>query len=220
MKLLIHAGGYMHTPWLGNEIKEIRTMAGLIPDCHWSPSTPDFAAVGVGSLTGSTAAASVASMLSVIEKHAVESIEELRIIGHSNKTVFSLAGTTRCDDVYFDMEPAIIGDSSTFQAAIPKCRELQDRFAADAKVILMGCNGGSTTGSGSAELLSLLSHAFLRTAGGFKEEIKYTADYGPTQLPGNTIVAQGPGRTRITSRGKIKYESFGEIFGNWQTNAW
>jgi hypothetical protein len=217
-KLLIHASGYLRSPWQNNELTEIRTAAGLVANCKWSPSTADFAAVGVGS-RGSSAADSVAAMLKVIENQAVESIEELRIVGHANSDMLSLAGTIVCDNVIFDQEPALIGDSSTFKAAISKCRDVQDRFTSDAKVILMGCEGGSTKGSGSAALLGLLSHAFLRTAAGFKEEIKYTIKWGPTQ-PDGTIIAQGPGRTRVTGRGEMKYESFGELFGTWQTDAW
>jgi hypothetical protein len=215
MRLLIHAGGYQVSPWSGNEMTEIRTTRGEVSGCEWAPTNPDFLAAGSAS-GGSLAAADVARMIQVIGDQAVESIEELRIIGHSNSEVFALGGSTRCDDVHFTSEPAIIGDSPTFKAAIPRCRAVQDRLTRDAKVILLGCNGGS----GSQELLSLLSHAFLRTAAGFKEKIKYTIEYGPTQLPGNTLILQGPDRTRVTSRGKMMYESLGQLFGSWQSSAW
>jgi hypothetical protein len=155
-------------------------------------------------------------MIKVIGSQSVESIEELRIIGHSNSQVFALGGTIKCDDVWFDKEPAIIGDSSTFNAAISKCRDVQDRLTRDAQVILLGCHGGS----GSQGLLDLLSHAFLRKAAGFKEEIQYKFEYGPTQLPGNTLIIGGRNPTRVTARGIMKYESLGQLFGSWQTNAW
>ena len=215
MKLLIHAGGYLLSPWRGNEITEIRTTRGEVSNCKWSPTTGDFKAAGTAS-GGSFGAATVAKMIEVIGDQAVESIEELRIIGHSNSTVFALGGTTRCDDVYFDSEPATIGNSQTFKSAIPKCRAVQDRLTRDAKVILLGCNGGS----GSQELLSLLSHAFLRTAAGFKEEIEYMLEYGPTQQPGNGLILQGRNPTRVTSRGKMRYQSLGQLFGSWERNAW
>lgn len=222
MKLLIHSGGYLLSPWRGNELNEIRVVRGefrnaqrQIVACKWSPGTVDFAAAGVTS-GGSSAAGDVAAMINVISSQAVESIEELRIIGHANKDVFSLAGDIRCDDVYFVNDAALIGDFPAFVAAIPKIRAVQDRFARDAKVILMGCNAGS----GAEALLQLVSHAFLRTAAGFKEEIKYKFDYGPTQLPGNTLIVQGRNPTRVTVRGQMMYETFGQIMGTWQTNAW
>jgi hypothetical protein len=209
MKLLIHAGGYVQSPWRGDEMKEIRTTRGeveYIPakgetakKCKWAPTTVDFAAAGVGSGTGSSSASNVAEMLKVIAAQKVESIEELRVIGHGNGRALALAGTTKCDDVYFDVEPALLGDFDTFNAAIPKCREVQDRFTRDAKVILMGCNGGS----GSQELLARLSHAFLRTVQGFQEEVEYTFDYGPTDLPNGTLRRD----TRITGRGRMRYGS-------------
>jgi hypothetical protein len=172
MNLLIHASGYLLSPWQGSELTEMRIAQredesiklGKVPDCTWEPSTKDFMAAGRAS-GGSSAAPNVAGMIEVIGDQKVESIkelriiEELRIIGHSNRKVFSLAGSIRCDNVYFDIEPAIIGDSQTFKAAIPKCRDVQDRLTRDAKVILLGCHGGS----GTQDLLDLLGHAFLRT---------------------------------------------------------
>src|SRR6516165_11346788 len=163
MKLLIHSGGYLLSPWRANELTEIRTARGEVHDCHWSPSTTDFLAAGRTS-GGSSPAADVAAMIQVIGNQGAESIEELRIIGHANSKVFSLAGSIRCDDVYFVNEPAIIGDSPTFKAAIPKCRDVQDRLTKDAKVILLGCNGGS----GTQDLLDLVGHALLRPVAGFK----------------------------------------------------
>jgi hypothetical protein len=222
MKLLIHAGGYLLSPWRGNELNEIRVVRGefrnaqrQIVACKWSPGTVDFAAAGVTS-GGSSAAGDVAAMIQVIGSQAVESIEELRIIGHANKDVFSLAGDIRCDDVYFVNDAALIGDYPAFIAAVPKLRAVQDRFARDAKVILMGCNAGS----GAEALLRVVSHAFLRTAAGYKEEIKYKFDYGPTQLPGGGLIVGGRNPTRVTVRGQMMYESFGQIMGTWQNNAW
>lgn len=216
MKLLIHAGGYVQSPWRNDERKEIRTARGEVTfqnakkesaTCEWTPTSVDFAAAGIGSGTGSSAASTVAGMLKVIAAQPVESIEELRVIGHGNGQALALAGTATCDNVNFDVEPAVLGDSATFNAAIPECRTVQDRFTRDAKVILMGCNGGS----GSGELLSRLSHAFLRRVEGFREEVEYTFDYGPTTPDGKLR-----DDTRITRRGRMRYG----FLGSWQTNPW
>ena len=222
MKLLIHAGGYVLSPWRGNELQEIRAFRkefrdakGQIVPCKWSPGTADFAAAGITS-GGSSAASDVAAMIKVIGSQGVESIDELGIIGHANQDVLALSGTIKCDDVHFTNNAALIGDLPVFIAAIGQIRAVQDRLARDAKVILMGCNAGS----GGEALLRVVSHAFLRTAVGFKEEILYNFEYAPTKLPENTLIVTGPRPTRITVRGRMKYESFGEIMGVWQTNAW
>jgi hypothetical protein len=236
MKLLIHASGYLMSPWMHDERAEIRCV--LDPRCggdtssHWSPATKDFAAAGVSS-GGSSPAANVAELLKVIEGQQQESIEELRLIGHANSTVFALGGEIKKDDVYFTKEEAVIGDSPTFQAAVPKFRKLQDRLTANAKVILLGCNGGS----GNKDLLTLLSHAFLRTAAGFVEEIKYTFDWGPLgpalkDKTGKTICfplsVKPP--SKVTKRGKMMYSTHGNdlaaVLGNasvtslYTGNAW
>jgi hypothetical protein len=233
MKLLVHASGYLLTAWK-NDQQEIRCTlnprCGGTPNCHWSPSSKDFAAVGLAS-GGSSPAASIDDLLKVISQQGVESIEELRILGHANETVFSLAGEIKNDDVYFNQEKALIGPSQTFEKAMPKFRELQDRFTANAKVILLGCNAGS----GKEALMSLVSHAFLRTVAGFKEEIKYNFEWAPTgpavrDRTGTVICNQIAPRSTVTRRGKMMYSTHGNLMGDvfgqtsvlglYQTNAW
>jgi hypothetical protein len=89
-KLLIHSGGYLLglSPWRHNETKKIQTEWGEVPNCTF---TTDFAASGRSS-GGSSEASDIAGMINVIGNQAVESIEELRIIGHSNDKVFALPG--------------------------------------------------------------------------------------------------------------------------------
>ena len=233
MKLLVHASGYVEAPWK-TDAAEIRT--SLDPQCggtsgiKWSPSSKDFAVVGSNS-GGSSPAKSIDELLNLISQQGVESIEELRILGHANNTVLSLAGKIVKDNVDFAPEAAFIGPSDTFTKAIPKFRDLQDRFSAGAKVILMGCNSGS----GSDALLSLLSTTFLRAAAGFKEEIQYSFDWGPTgpakkDRSGKVICTQMTPHSKVTKRGKIIYDpalvslerAIGNtsLSGHWTTNAW
>jgi hypothetical protein len=234
MKLLIHASGYKLTPWKSDQ-QEI--LATLDPKCggntkvNWAPSSRDFAAVGHNS-GGSLPAASIDELLKVISQQSIESIEELRILGHaSNDWGLYLAGDIKNDTVYFDNhDDASIGDldaDDPFRKAMPKFRELQDRFTADAKVVLMGCHSGGVGGvvGGLGAVVSLVSHAFLRTVGGFKDEI--TLDF--TWWPIGKAVYDGTGNnrtlicnrlapnSRVTLRGKMRY---GDPNAPYQMNAW
>lgn len=181
MKLLVHASGYLPVPPYRNEQHEI--LCTVHPRCggitrHWSAAKIDFAAAGAAS-GGSSPAGSIDDLLSVIQKQAIESIEELRIIAHANDKMFCLAGEVRPDDVYFTKEDAWIGPSKAFQARISDFHDVQDRFTADAKIVLAGCNAGS----GTDDVMSTVSHAFLRSAWGFKEEILHKFIWGPTGAP-------------------------------------
>src|SRR5437867_10748009 len=118
MKLLVHASGFENEPKLSGRIgeqQEIRCQlhkkCGGDPKCHWSPSSKDFKDAGAHS-GGSSPAASVDDLMKTIERQAVNSIEELRILGHANSSVLALAGAVRKDDVYFTKEDAWIGPES------------------------------------------------------------------------------------------------------------
>ncbi|TWT13736.1 hypothetical protein [Reyranella sp. CPCC 100927] len=209
MKLLIHASGYTVVPPWANDRQEISctldTKCGGIANCHWSPANRDFAAAGVRS-GGSTGAGTVKELLDVIAKQAVESIEELRILGHANDKVFSLAGDVKRDDVYFSNDQAWIGPFPAFESAIPQFKELQDRFTADAKIILMGCNAGS----GNTDVMKVVSHAFLRTVQGFKNKIHFNFEWGPTGATvrdrgGQPICTGMAPNSSILLRGRMAY---------------
>jgi len=178
MKLMVHASGYQPIPPYRNEQQEI--LGVVHPRCggikrHWAASSIDFAAAGTAS-GGSSPAGSIDELLGVIQKQAIESIEELRIIAHANDKMFCLAGEVRLDDVYFTKEDAWIGPSDRFKSALSKFRDVQDRFTSDARIVLAGCNAGS----GTDEVMSIVSHAFLRKVWGFKEEILHKFEWGPT----------------------------------------
>ena len=178
MKLLVHASGYQPIPPFRNEQQEI--LCVVHPRCggikrHWAASSVDFAAAGAASV-GSSPAASIDELLGVIRNQAIESIEELRIIAHANEEMFCLAGEVRPDDVYFTKEDAWVGPSKSFKDKISDFHDLQDRFTADARVVLAACNAGS----GTDKVMSIVSHAFLRTVWGFKKEILHKFIWGPT----------------------------------------
>ena len=234
MKLLVHASGYKTVPAYASDHQEIMAMqpkeCGGSPNVHWSPASKDFAAVGVSS-GGSSPAASIDDLLNVISQQGVETIEELRIIGHANAENFVLAGEVRRDDVYFTQDNALIGPSSdAFKAALPRCRDLQDRFARDAKIVLLGCNAGS----GKDAIMSIVSHAFLRTVQGLKEEIIYNPQWGPAGAEvksGDRLVCtMALPNSRVLSRNRMMYSpaaaALGDIFGQssnaalFRTNAW
>jgi hypothetical protein len=206
-RLLIHAGGYKLTPWKTDH-QEIATVlhkrCGGTPDIHWAPTTRDFAAAGTTS-GGSTAAATLDELLKVIRSKDPESIEELRIIGHANKDGLYLSGEVRPDDVYFTQEDSGLAETPTFRKALPKFRELQDRFARDAQVVLLACNSGT-----GGDLLKLMSEAFLRPAAGFKSEIHYKFDWGPIgatlkEKDGTPVCTGQAKNAHVTRRGLMMY---------------
>jgi hypothetical protein len=207
MKLLVHASGYQAVPPYRNEQQEI--LCTVHPRCggikrHWSASSADFKAAGDAS-GGSSPAGTIDELLGVIQKQAIESIEELRIIAHANEKMFCLAGEVRPDDVYFTKEEAWIGPSNTFKGAITKFHDLQDRFTADARIVLGGCNAGS----GTDAVLSIASHAFLRKVWGFKEEILHKFIWGPTGAAvkdrGQVICFQLARHSHILRRAMMAY---------------
>jgi hypothetical protein len=233
MKLLVHASGYRNVPAFTSDQQEIRwvldSRCGGVPN-HWSPSSKDFAAAGASS-GGSSPAASIEELLRVIRQQTVESLEELRIIGHANESWFVLAGEIHTDDVYFTQPNALIGQSDAFKAAMPQFRDLQDRFTADARIVLLGCNAGS----GNDAIMSIVSHAFLRKVAGLKQEVKYNCEWGPTgpavrDAQGKVICTGLAPNSRVLIRGRMMYSpaasDLGDLFGQasnlglFRTNAW
>jgi hypothetical protein len=208
MKLLVHASGYRTVPPFANARQEImraqHPRCGGNPKHHWSAASVDFAAAGKAS-GGSSPAASIAELLNVIRQQALESIEELRIIAHGNEENFVLAGEVRPDDEYFTKDDALIGPSDAFKAAMPQFRDLQDRFTADARIVLAGCNAGS----GNEEVMSIASHAFLRPVFGFKEEIQHKFIWGPAgpavRDHGKVVCFQVAPNSRVLVRAKMCY---------------
>ena len=235
MKLLIHGSGFEQpVAFRNNEPAELRCGKPVEvrgnPACHWSPASIDWRVLGQKS-GGSTACANMDELLATIRAQNVESIEELRIIGHSNKNFLALGGTIEPDKVRFT-ESAMMGNSQTFLTAQPMLRQTQDRFTSDARIVLAGCGSG---GIGS-DLMDLVSHTFLRTVLGFTEPILYAID-GTTSGPevrdrsGKLIGRRIDNDARITSRGKAMYSTAANaienLFGSdmvgtgvLRTNAW
>ena len=134
MKLLVHGSGFARP--FRTDPEELRCgkpreVRGN-PLCHWSPGTVDWEALGRSS-GGSNGVADVSGLLALIRAQARDSIEELRIIGHSNGAFLALGGRVKLDEVEFD-EAAMIGDSRSFGTLRSAFRMLQDRFRADGKV--------------------------------------------------------------------------------------
>ena len=232
MKLLVHGSGFRRIYRTDPEElrcgkpKEVRGN----PDCTWFPSSLDWEWLGRSS-GGSTPVATIADLLNVLRTQPPDSIEELRIIGHSNGNFIAVAGTTLPDRIHFT-ENAMIGDSATFNTARPAFRSLQDRFRADGRVVLAGCGSG---GIGS-DLLELVSHTVLRTVAGFTQPILYAID-GTTRGPmlkdrnGRMIGRRIDDDARIVLRGKAMYSTAANRIedvlgadmvgtGALKTNAW
>ncbi len=109
MKLLVHGSGFRR-PYR-NDPEELRCgkpkeVRGN-PDCNWFPSSLDGDSLGRSS-GGSTPVGTIADLLAVIRAQSLDSIEELRIIGHANGKFIAFAGTTLPDKIVFT-ENAMIG---------------------------------------------------------------------------------------------------------------
>ena len=216
MRILAYGSGYILTPW-HSDAEEIRYTVD--PKCggkqvedkaEWAPSSKDFAAIATASGSGAPAK-SVDELLALISKQGVESIEELRILGHANESGLSLAGIIKPNNVYFDgFESAWFEPDSIFSSAAPKFQALQDRFTDSAQVTLMGCHSGG--GAGTKKLLELISRVFLRKAAGFQHSIDVQFRWGPQGAAvknpqGQVICRRLAANSRITTRGLMMYAS-------------
>jgi hypothetical protein len=232
MRLLVHGSGFPRPFRTDPEELRCGKPAALRgnPNCNWSPSSVDWQTLGQKS-GGSSGAANINELVTLIRGQQIESIEELRIVGHSNGSFLALGGTIEQDNVTFS-EMAMIGSSQTFLSAKPSLRQLQDRFTSDARIVLAGCGSG---GVGSA-LMELVSHVFLRRVAGFSQPILYAID-GQTAGPevrdpnGRVVGRRIDDGARVTVRGKAMYstaanaieDTFGsELVGTgvFKTNAW
>ena len=215
MRLLVHGSGFKR-PFTSDpeelrcgKPKEVRGN----PQCHWSPASIDWEALGRSS-GGSTPAATVAELVTLLTNQGMESIDELRIVGHSNGDFRALGGIIKPDSVEFT-EDTMIGSSKTFLSAVPQLRALQNRFKADAKVVLAGCGSG---GIGS-DLLDLMSTTILRTVAGFQQPIMYAID-GTTRGPevkdrqGRSLGRRIDNDAVITVRGKAMYSTAANAIEN------
>lgn len=213
MRLLVHGSGFARP--FKNDPEELRCgkpkeVRGN-PDGHWSPASIDWEALGKSS-GGSSAAATVNDLANVLASQGIETVDELRIIGHSNGPFLALGGAVQPYDKQASVkfaEPAMIGSSATFNASAARFRELQNRLKPDAKIVLAGCG----TGGVNSDLLELISTSMLRTVQGFKQPISYAID-GTTKGP--EVFEQGTKRflgrridddAKITVRGKAMYST-------------
>lgn len=234
MRLLVHGSGFKKPSFYRSDAEELRCgkprEIGGNPKCHWFPSSVDLEALGKSS-GGSVPAATIAELLDVIRRQSRGSIEELRILGHANNTFFALGGVIKADEIRFD-EPSMLGGSASFLAAMPRFRELFDRFAPRAQLTLIGCGTGGTDGG----LLDLVSRTIVLRVADFKKPIQYAID-GVTPLRHRVKLANGDSGwrieedARITVRGKVMYSyaalQIENMFGGdlvtrdaFGTNAW
>ncbi len=211
MRLLVYGSGFSRPSYFKTDADELRCgkpkEVGGDEKCEWSPSSLDFTEL-VRKSGGGQPAKDVAELLQVLDGQKPASIDELRIIGHSNNQFFALGGTIIKDNVTFN-EPAMLGVSATFLTAKPRFRQLRDRFAPKGRVVLMGCGSGGTDGN----LLHLVSLTFMLAVSGFQRPIQYAID----GVTGGRFVKLRDGSTtrfiandaKITERGKAMYSSAG-----------
>jgi Domain of unknown function (DUF4157) len=155
-----YGGGYRQRPYadLAAEIA-----SGNKKPSEWHPATPDMAATAAGS-GGGESVATLDDLLKKIEAKAPGSITRLNLIGHSNRSVFSLGGTITKDNVEFFPNAALYAD--TLADNKTRIAALRDRFASGAKIVLYSCDAGS----GQA-LLDAIGEAFGVCVEGLTTEI-------------------------------------------------
>jgi hypothetical protein len=232
MKLLVHGSGFARRYRTDPEELRCGKPAEVRgnPNCVWFPATIDWEWLGRSS-GGSKPARTMQDLLTIVSAQPPDSIEELRIIGHSNGKFLALGGTTLADKIQFAPE-TMIGNTATFIAVRSAFRNLQNRFRADGRVVLAGCGSGGV----DSDLLELVSHTVVRTVAGFSEPILYAID-GTTRGPivndrhGRPIGRRIDDDARITMRGKVMYSKAAnkieDILGSdmvgtgaLRTNAW
>jgi len=114
MKLLVHGSGFARRYRTDSEELRCGKPAEVRgnPNCVWFPATIDREWLGRSS-GGSKPARTMQDLLTIISAQPPDSIEELRIIGHSNGKFLALGGTTLADKIQFAPE-TMIGNTTTF----------------------------------------------------------------------------------------------------------
>jgi len=232
MRLLVRASGYDQPSHYQPEVEEIKcgrpAEIGGKPKCKWSPWNKDFEVLGKAS-GGSEPAATLQELIDVIKKQKDGSIDELRILGHSNDRYFALSGQVVADDVIFHKHDAIIGDIPPFTTMQADFRRLRSKFAAKGVVTLAGCGSGGT----GASLLKLASEAFLCCVRGFQRPIQYNYEFSfnkdRSQQLRKGVYVIGPTH-QITIRGRVSYSQASDTFADlgdlfqttslYKTSAW
>lgn len=191
-QLLVHASGFKNP--FSDDSAELS--CGPQNSCEWSPSTDDFQAMGESS-GGSYPASTVAELAQIIDRQPIGSIQELRIIGHSNQEQFAVGGRILPQNVKFQSD-SIIGRNSEFVSLIPRFQMLANRFAQNARITLLGCNSGGLPETGGRRLVDFVSCATLLPVHGYFHMIDYYRRSGHVN-----------GALAVTPRGMARYASDG-----------
>jgi Domain of unknown function (DUF4157) len=146
----------------------------------WFPASADFAATAQLS-GGGTGAKTFDELITTIGGKGAGTIKQLGIIGHANADAIALAGTIAAASVTGAANAMI--DATTLTAKAVEVAKVKDRFAADGRITLFGCNSGA-----SGALLAAISNAFGVCAEGFKDEITWCLKW---TVPGKRIVSRG-----------------------------
>ncbi|MFO7634636.1 MAG: DUF4157 domain-containing protein, partial [Caldilinea sp.] len=184
---MLYADGYKR-PYKSDVAEIKKAEAG-----DWSPSSVDFKESATNS-GGGAGVATFAKLLTQLEGKGASSITELGLIGHANSTNFGLSGKVSGKQVWFT-EPGLI-NAETIKAnlATIQSKNLPNRFASGAKIILYGCNAGAGTG-----LMDAISQAFKVCVEGFKNEIDFCFKWKPAKAEkGKSRAIYGRGRASYT----------------------
>ena len=156
---------------------------------NWSPASIDFR-TSVKHSGGGQGKSTFRSFLKYIDSKQKGSISELGLLGHANSSNFGLSGKVEGKNVFFTKPGQINHETIKDNLSSIRSKQLHNRFADNAKIILYGCNAGSGTA-----LLDSISQAFKVCVEGFKDEIDFCFQWRP---------AVGKNR-RIISRGRVNY---------------
>jgi hypothetical protein len=130
---------------------------------------------------GGTGAKTFDELLSAVSAKGAGSVKQLGIIAHANADAIALAGAITSNSVSANADATIDSDMLTKRAA--DIAKVKDRFAADGRITLYGCNSGA-----SGTPLAALSTAFGVCAEGFKDEITWCLRW---RTPSKSIVSRG-----------------------------
>ena len=155
----------------------------------WSPSSVDFRTC-IQNSGGGEGISTFKDLLKHIAGKQQGSISELGLLGHSNSSNFGLSGKVKGKDVWFTKPGLINQETIKNNVSTIQSKELHNRFAANAKIILYGCNAGS-----GVALLDSISQVFKVCVEGFKDEIDFCLQWRPPKGK----------KRRIISRGRVNY---------------
>lgn len=188
--VVLNLVGAFKNPWKNNPVEESK----LIEAFKWHPSSDSWEAVFNGN---TKTVESLSQFLGAIKEQRPRTIERINIFSHGNPGLIAFTGTTepKTAKVFLDEKTALdlriantdpipLGNGREQESMGAIARKLQDRFTADAQIVLFLCNSGS-----DPELLQVVADTFHVVVRGFGQQVWVCPEWD--KVPGPPKIDRG-----------------------------